>query len=719
MGKVRFPAFHLIVIRVIVQTLRTTVRGFNPICGWSGFVILTVIVFMVPEIAHASASLASLASLWSAFGNLASWSFEQVFQGLAAGILSLTGALLWIAGEFLDFVTDQLVVNMADFIDDVTAIRASWVILRDVANMAFIFVLLYAAIATILNIPNFNVKGVMVRVVIFALLLNFSFFFGSVVIDASNILALEFRNAIQISEGGTISEAFTQKLGITSVVYNGGQTISAFQMAVENSWVLMVMGAVFFVITAFVFFTAAFLLLWRFIMLLALLVVSPIAFVAGILPQTSKYLKQWWSRLLHHAFLAPLLFAFFYLSARVIYDPAFSGTLTSSGSCTLANAFANPSECINSLVSFAIIISLMILSLIAATAIGDKGANTIVNYAHAARRKSREYLVDRPGQRLASAAKGGVARVSESLQKSDKGFAKTIRALPGGTALLAKGGAAGRKEVKETQKKYSDYSDAAVRNLAASSMGVVNRRDRAAAMQELAQRGKLAPDEEAGFTRNKIYQAIQTIKKQGGDIGKFVDNFAQYAPEDDLPTAIKGGEVDIGDMTVTVKPIKVSAVEELDKSVFEKMENEDALGDALADAMSQTFHNGHVKKLMERGDDAARKFFGKLQKRINTTHNKDTAASVTHQELYEWLQTEASNSRLAAWTKSPEAKNYLRSIGGFEIPDDNSGGGSANTGGGGNDSSGGGNSGGGAPIINPDSGDQRNTSGRTIGRMNT
>ena len=67
---------------------------------------------------------------------------------------------------------------------------------RDLANMFFIFILLYIAIATILEIAAYNAKALLARLIIVALLLNFSLFFTRVIIDASNIWGSAFYDRI-------------------------------------------------------------------------------------------------------------------------------------------------------------------------------------------------------------------------------------------------------------------------------------------------------------------------------------------------------------------------------------------------------------------------------------------------------------------------------------------------------------------------------------------
>ena len=79
-------------------------------------------------------------------------------------------------------------------------VSEAWVVVRDLSNIFFIFILLYIAFQTILGLGGHGggPKKMIAQVIIMALLINFSMFFTKVIIDSSNILALIFYNKIDI-----------------------------------------------------------------------------------------------------------------------------------------------------------------------------------------------------------------------------------------------------------------------------------------------------------------------------------------------------------------------------------------------------------------------------------------------------------------------------------------------------------------------------------------
>ena len=72
--------------------------------------------------------------------------------------------------------------------------------LSDLANICFIFLLVYAGIRLILGVGKFNAKSMIVNVILMAVLINFSLFFTKIIIDAGNITARIFYNAIEVKK---------------------------------------------------------------------------------------------------------------------------------------------------------------------------------------------------------------------------------------------------------------------------------------------------------------------------------------------------------------------------------------------------------------------------------------------------------------------------------------------------------------------------------------
>jgi len=317
--------------------------------------------------------------------NTTLWGFS--FGGFVSSILAqlaqlIFSAVAWIVaqiGSLLDFTIEKMVLNMADIVEEISAIDALWSTFRDLGNIVFIGVLLYIAIRTILNVGNnFNTKRILIRLVIVALFVNFSLFATKVVIDTSNVVALQFYNSIQVEDCGeengcNISHFFADVTNISSVqspaaieaIENGGSTEDAnFKILIAR-----ILGIVFLSVTGFVMAAMAFLLLVRFMFLILLMIASPLAFIAFVLPSTSKMGEKWVQALFNQSFFAPILFAMIYIVAVLGLELA-SGL---GGGGDLMAAILDPDgDNYGVIITFVLMTVLMAYTLVVAKEIGGE-----------------------------------------------------------------------------------------------------------------------------------------------------------------------------------------------------------------------------------------------------------------------------------------------------------------------------------------------------------
>src|SRR3989338_1523285 len=117
-----------------------------------GILIVILAVFFVPtHTVHAGV----LSWFVPSIGSL----IDVAIKAIAYVMMTLSGLILTLSGLIFDKVIDFTIVKMAANIGDpagvVGAITIAWATLRDIANMCFIFVLLYAAFKTMFD-TDFN-----------------------------------------------------------------------------------------------------------------------------------------------------------------------------------------------------------------------------------------------------------------------------------------------------------------------------------------------------------------------------------------------------------------------------------------------------------------------------------------------------------------------------------------------------------------------------------
>ena len=253
-----------------------------------------------------------------------SWWLTSIFYPLIAWIvgqiLKLVSLLTTISGVVLNGVIYHTVVRVGDNYAALTPLKEAWKVLRDIANIAFIFVLLYAGIKTIIGQKQDN-QRLITNVVVAAVLMNFSLFLTGVVIDLSNVLALTFYDAISpgAAAGGFtssgLSNAFMQHLSVQTLYKAAGS------IGVDGLVTTGLMGSIMLIVVAFVFFAVALLFIIRYVVLLLVLILSPVAFIAHALPAGTKigqYQKQWQDALIGQAFFAPIYFLLTWVALKVM-----------------------------------------------------------------------------------------------------------------------------------------------------------------------------------------------------------------------------------------------------------------------------------------------------------------------------------------------------------------------------------------------------------------
>lgn len=342
--------------------------------------VLAFIVLIAPmHTAHAAWSLSGLASsLTSIFSTSAGEFFGWLIKLIFEFFNYIATLIMELGAQFLDF-SIQFVVNGDNY--RLGGIYRGWTIFRDLVDMLFIFVILYAAIMTILQLSSFNTRQVIVNLIIVGLLLNFSFFLTGFVIDVGNSTARIIYDAITPGTS-TIGATLTRNMNISKVF----ETASAFD---PGQWTLAVayaMSAVFNLAAAFVFISGAALFVIRYVILAFVLMLSPLAFAALILPQTQGRWKQWLNELIRNTFVAPIYLLVIALVIGIANAPSLLTQSAAAGTAVTTNGateqLGNPLLSTPGLViNFAIIIGLMVAALSVSKSIAGTAAGVSTKWA--------------------------------------------------------------------------------------------------------------------------------------------------------------------------------------------------------------------------------------------------------------------------------------------------------------------------------------------------
>ncbi|OGZ65149.1 MAG: hypothetical protein A2998_02610 [Candidatus Staskawiczbacteria bacterium RIFCSPLOWO2_01_FULL_37_25b] len=371
--------------------------------------------------------------------------FAAFVFGVGAVIISIGGSLSVLASNML-----ILVISMVDKMGcytcmQNTAVANGWPRVRDLANMVVVLGFVVIGISTTLRFREYEAKKLLPKLIIAALLINFSLPICGIFIDGSNIVAKYF-----LQSGGFFANSWGQTLESQIKILTNEWSSNSSYIKAALGLIGGIAGITFYNIFAIIIFLLyAFLYIFRTIALWILVILSPLAFVFSVFPFTKKFFDMWWNNFLAWCIIIIPISFFVWLADKIMEG------------ITKANA-GNPT----SFFAYLIPGSLMLLGFILSTQMSAMGAGAAVGAAKwtggkamgavsgAAGATGLKGLAQRAGTGIKDAATGASekylgkyspikqgttagnkkARLEESTKRLEKGFDNT----PEGNAELAK-----------------------------------------------------------------------------------------------------------------------------------------------------------------------------------------------------------------------------------------------------------------------------------------
>ncbi len=235
---------------------------------------------------------------WAGFGE---WAGNLIGGIIAVFIQAISLILILLVNVLID------VASYSDFIN-ATAVTKGWVIVRDICNMFFVLILLVIAFATILGQEEYSAKKTLPKLIIAAVLINFSKMFCGLMIDVANVMMLTFVNAFKEIGSGNIIDM----LGVTDVVKMGSGTEDITFSQIVGAYIF---GLIYIIIATVVVASMLGMLVMRIVMIWIYVVLSPAAFFLQAIPgKGQSYAAQWWSKWTSNLIVGPVIAFFLWLS---------------------------------------------------------------------------------------------------------------------------------------------------------------------------------------------------------------------------------------------------------------------------------------------------------------------------------------------------------------------------------------------------------------------
>lgn len=206
----------------------------------------------------------------------------------------ITGAVDWLYHT----IEELLVVNPVAA-EDGSPIYEIWKYCLGITNIVFIIFLLVVIYSQItgVGISNYGIKKTLPKLIVTAMLVNLSFLICSLAVDVSNIIGNSLRGMFMAVEETTLEsssiEASSLSMGSVygALVSGTALTLGGAGIALEMGmiWMLipLALGAIVAVVAGLI--TIAL----RQAVVVILIMISPLAMVANMLPNTDKWFKKW------------------------------------------------------------------------------------------------------------------------------------------------------------------------------------------------------------------------------------------------------------------------------------------------------------------------------------------------------------------------------------------------------------------------------------------
>ena len=414
---------------------------------------------------------------------------------------------IWITGLASDIFNVSIQFSLTGKAfdpDENVMIKDGWTMVRDLLNLVFIFILLYAAISTILQYGNMDIKKILPSLIIAALLINFSMLITKMVIDASHIFAWEFYNQIDVTKGGTVANMkgsaevygdFEKKnlsnvflagfnpqrllieaeMATTTTNENGNEDEAhspwkqVAAKAIENGegfmstlWrmaIIIWLEIALAIFSVFILLAGAIMFVARIVILWAVMIFSPIAFLEMILPSMKQYSEMWWKYLIGQSFFAPAFLFMFMLATKFINSGFVDKLLhlTKDNDSKIVTGLSM-GEITLMFFNFLIVGGIMSLCLVVARQLGGKTAEFGINWAHKGKdlalsgAKKLAWSPIRYGLRLG----GGAA--TDAILKGEGRISGALKAIPGVGIGLRKLGIMKKADEDKARKAAEKYA---------------------------------------------------------------------------------------------------------------------------------------------------------------------------------------------------------------------------------------------------------------------
>jgi hypothetical protein len=274
---------------------------------WFGVLLFFIILgFSFPVYHTYAISIPGLGGIANAIG-------DKIGGVIAAFLTVIPASVMAVAGFILQWSIDPTFISLPSYTKG-GIVDIGWPVVRDIANMGIVLALVAIGLATALRIEEYQARRTLPRLILVALLINFTPVILGVIVDFTNTIMYFFL-------GGLMGVEFITRIfsSIHSIVVSDLGNFPFFNpLQLGPFMAKIVIIWIFYLIVAIVFLLFAVVFIMRRIVIWMLVIFSPIAFVAWILPGTRGLWSMWWKQFTQWSIIGVSCAFFLYLGDHMI-----------------------------------------------------------------------------------------------------------------------------------------------------------------------------------------------------------------------------------------------------------------------------------------------------------------------------------------------------------------------------------------------------------------
>lgn len=359
-------------------------------------------------------------------GNIAGAIGKAIFNVLINLIFQIPlaiSATLWLmAAGLLKYVLSPGFLGIPITSPDFEAVYRMWQFVRDFTNMLFVLALVAIGLGTALRYGEYQLQKALPRLILIALLINFTPVIIGVFIDAANIT---IRFLVSDTAGDNLAQ-------MARKAYDGNLNLfkNILDSPIEN--LAAATAQLIFNTTATIVYLLFFVLyLFRYVALIILFILSPLAFFSYILPITRGFWSMWWRQFIAWLIIGISGAFFILLSAQMV------GVMWDIPNVDVGSGiFKGFTEFVNVFITAMVPVAMLIIGFFLSLQTTAMGAQVIIRAAGAAGVTARERGLQW-GKAGARAVRQETGRIRQTYQRERVAFGESrmraARTALGGT----------------------------------------------------------------------------------------------------------------------------------------------------------------------------------------------------------------------------------------------------------------------------------------------